>query len=117
MSEPSKLPSVPYVTGMLSFAFLLAIVDRMVFSLLIAPIKADLNITDAEAGSLAGLAFGLFYTIMGLPLGSLADRVNRPRLICAGVLLWSVATAACGFATSFWSLFILRVCVGVGEAA
>lgn len=116
--EPGAGGSRPgFVLAVLSLAFLLGIIDRMVFSLLIAPIKADLSLTDTQAGELAGIAFGLFYMIMGLPLGRLADRINRPRLICAGLALWSLATAACGFATSFTALFAARVCVGIGEAA
>ena len=117
MSVRAAASRPSFVTGVLSLAFLLAIIDRMIFSLLITPIKADLLISDTQAGALAGLAFGLFYTLLGLPLGRLADHVHRPRLITAGLLLWTIATIACGFARSFEQLFIARVCVGVGEAA
>ena len=105
-----------FVVGALSLAYLLAMVDRLVLSLLVEPIKVDLKLSDAQIGSLAGLAFGLFYTVMGIPIGRLADRTHRPGLIAAGVLLWSLATMACGLATTFGRLFATRVLVGVGEA-
>jgi MFS family permease len=91
-------------------------VDRLVFSLLVEPIKIDLHLSDTQVGALAGLAFGLFYTLMGIPIGRLADRAHRPALIAAAVLLWSAATMACGLASSFTRLFVTRVFVGVGEA-
>lgn len=106
-----------FVVGALSLAYLLAMVDRLVLSLLVEPIKVDLKLSDAQIGSLAGLAFGLFYTVMGIPIGRLADRAHRPGLIAAGVLLWSLATMACGLATTFGRLFATRVLVGVGEAS
>jgi MFS family permease len=109
--------SPAYVVGVLSLGFLLAIVDRMVLSLLVEPIKIDLELTDTEMGLLAGIAFGLFYTVMGIPLGRLADRVHRPFLIAAGLILRSLATMLCGFTASFAQLFIMRVLVGVGEAS
>jgi MFS family permease len=108
--------SAPFVVGLLSLAYLLAMVDRLVFSLLVEPIKIDLHLSDAQVGALAGLAFGLFYTLMGIPIGRLADRAHRPALIAAAVLLWSTATMACGLASSFTRLFATRVLVGVGEA-
>lgn len=107
----------PFVVGLLSVAYLLAIVDRTVLSLLIEPIKSDLHLSDTQVGLLAGLAFGLFYTVMGIPLGRLADRAHRPAVIAAGVLLWSLATMACGLASTFLQLFVIRVVVGVGEAS
>ncbi|BEV01200.1 MFS transporter [Novosphingobium olei] len=86
-------------------------------TLLVDPIKADLNINDTQFGLLHGLAFALFYATMGLPIASLADRKSRPLIIAAGIAFWSFATAACGFAKSFLHLFIARIGVGAGEAA
>ncbi len=108
---------VPYLVAVLSAAYLLAIVDRMALSLLVEPIKADLALTDTQIGLLTGLAFGLFYTLLGIPLGRLADRVARPALAASGVLLWSVATLGCGLANTFGRLFAARVLVGIGEAS
>jgi len=105
-----------YVVIVLMMAYAVAYLDRMILSLLIEPIKRDLEISDTQVSLLIGFAFAAFYTLMGLPLGLMSDRYNRRRLIAAGLTLWSLMTAACGVATNFWSLFLARVGVGVGEA-
>jgi MFS family permease len=98
-------------------AYTLSFVDRFVIALLIAPIKSDLALTDTQIGLLSGIAFAIFYTTLGIPIGRLADRLDRRRIISIGILLWSLLTAACGLARGFWQLFAARVGVGVGEAA
>lgn len=113
-------PSQPYawyVVAVLLFAYTLSFIDRMILSLLIAPIRAALDISDTEISLLVGLAFGLFYTLMGLPLGWLADTKNRKVLITGGIGLWSIMTASCGLAGSYLTLFLARMGVGVGEAS
>ncbi len=105
-----------YVTIFLTLAFALAYIDRQVISLLVGPIKEDLGLNDVEISLLGGLAFVLFYTFMGIPLGRLTDRTHRIRLIAAGMFFWSLMTMACGLARSFTQLFLARVGVGVGEA-
>ncbi|MGI9249293.1 MAG: spinster family MFS transporter, partial [Woeseiaceae bacterium] len=92
-------------------------IDRMIIALLVAPIKADLDLTDTDIGLLHGLAFALFYTFVGVFIARLADNWNRTKLVAIGVLLWGLATAACGLAGSFATLFIARIFVGVGEAS
>ncbi len=106
-----------YVVGVLMLAYIFSYVDRTILTLLVGPIRADLNISDTQVSLLHGLAFAIFYTALGLPLGRLADRTNRVRLISIGVIVWSVMTAICGLARNFWQLFLARVGVGVGEAA
>lgn len=106
-----------YVVGVLLLAYTLSFVDRMILSLLVAPIRAALGISDTEVSLLIGLAFALFYTLLGLPIAWIADRWNRRNLILVGVALWSVMTAGCGFAGSYATLFLARMGVGVGEAA
>ena len=88
----------------------------MIMNLLIGPIRRDLGISDTQVSLLIGFAFAAFFTVMGLPLGRIADRVQRRRMISLGVAAWSVMTGACGLATNFWPLFLTRVGVGVGEA-
>ena len=106
-----------YVVGVLMVAYLFSYVDRSILSLLVAPIRSDLKLSDTEVSVLHGLAFAIFYTLLGFPVGRLADRSNRVAIIVAGIGLWSLFTAACGLARNFWQLFFMRVGVGVGEAA
>jgi MFS family permease len=96
---------------------MLSFMDRQILSMLVGPMKRDLGISDTRVGLLQGLAFALFYTFMGLPLGRIADTKNRRNLIAAGVVLWSIFTSLCSVARSFWSLFLARMGVGVGEAS
>lgn len=106
-----------YVVFALTAIYMLSYMDRQILSLLIGPMKRDLGISDTRVGLLQGLAFGLFYTFMGLPLGRIADTKSRRGLIAVGVVLWSFFTSACSVARSFWSLFLARMGVGVGEAS
>jgi MFS family permease len=105
-----------YVASVLSLAYCFSFIDRQILNLLVVPIQADLAISDTQMSLLQGFAFALFYTLMGLPLGRVADRWSRKGLILIGVAVWSAATVACGFATSFGELFVARVWVGIGEA-
>ncbi|GGE03765.1 MFS transporter [Polymorphobacter glacialis] len=91
-------------------------VDRQLLSVLVEPNRTEMHFTDTQFGLLTGLAFALFYAAMGIPAAMIADRWNRVRLIGAACLVWSVFTAACGLATSFTQLAMLRFGVGVGEA-
>jgi MFS family permease len=92
-------------------------IDRSIISLMVGPISRDLGIDDVQIGLLQGLAFGLFYAAFGLPFGIAADRWSRRRLIFAGVVIWSLAAAACGLAANFHQLLAARFFVGAGEAA
>jgi MFS family permease len=97
-------------------AYTLSYVDRTILSLLVGPIKADLDLSDTGFSLLHGFAFACLYTVLGIPFGAWADRANRRNLIAGGVAAWSAMTAACGLAGSFASLFVARVGVGIGEA-
>lgn len=105
-----------YTVAVLTLSYTLAYIDRSILGLLIEPIKADLGITDTQVSLLGGAAFAVFYVLLGLPMGWLADRVNRRNLIMVGMLIWSCMTAAGGFAHSFAQLFFTRIWVGIGEA-
>ena len=98
-------------------AYILSFVDRQILALMVDPIRQDLGLSDVEVGLLQGFAFAILYAVMGVPFGLLADRVSRKRIIAAGVIFWSIATAACGLARNFATLFVARIGVGVGEAA
>ena len=106
-----------YVVAVLMLAYILSYVDRSILTLLVEPIKRDIGLSDTEISLLHGFAFALFYTLMGFPIGRLADRRHRVGIIAVGIAIWSFMTAACGLAKSFTHLFLARVGVGFGEAA
>jgi MFS family permease len=116
VSQESSLRYAWYVVFVLLACYTLSFIDRQILSLLVAPIKRDLGISDTRIGLLQGLAFALFYTLLGFPLGWIADRYSRRNLIAAGVFFWSLMTALSSVALSFSSLFLARMGVGVGEA-
>jgi MFS transporter, Spinster family, sphingosine-1-phosphate transporter len=91
-------------------------VDRFALGLLLQDIKTDLSLTDTQLGLLTGIAFGLFYSIMGIPIARWADRGNRVTIITLTTGLWSAALALCGWVSSFSQLLLIRVGVSVGEA-
>jgi MFS family permease len=102
---------------LLSVAATVAYMDRLILSVLFVPLSHDMSLTDTQMSVLQGGSFAVVYALAGLPLGLLADRLNRRNVILASVLVWCSATVACGFATSFSQLVIARACVGIGEAA
>ncbi|MFM0114732.1 spinster family MFS transporter [Paraburkholderia nemoris] len=115
--EYSPAPQAWYVVGVLLVAYTFSFVDRLILSLMVRPVRADLHLSDTGISLLQGLAFAIFYTLVGLFLGRWADRHNRVKLVIAGIIVWCAATVACGFAANFTQLFVARIFVGVGEAA
>ena len=105
-----------FVVAILMVAYVFSFVDRQILNLLVAPIRRDLGISDTQMSLLMGFSFAIFYTILGIPLGRLADRWSRRGLIAAGVVVWSLMTALCGMAQTYLQLFLYRIGVGVGEA-
>ena len=106
----------PRILAILLLVFAINHLDRHIVAILIEPIKADLQLSDTQAGLLYGFTFALFYSVLGIPIARLADRANRSRIIVVSLMLFSVMTAACGIAASYWQLLLARVGVGVGEA-
>ena len=105
-----------YVLTILVIVYVLNFVDRQIISILANDIKRDLDLTDADLGFLYGTAFGVFYSLFGIPLGKLADGWSRTRLLTLGLSLWSVMTAVSGLAKNGAMLAGARVGVGIGEA-
>src|SRR5579864_6878605 len=105
-----------WVVIALTAVYTLSFVDRTILSLLVPSIKRDLGVSDTQIGVLQGLAFSVFYTLMGLPIGRIADRWNRRNLIVGGILVWSLFTTLGSVAKSYLLLFLTRIGVGVGEA-
>jgi predicted MFS family arabinose efflux permease len=95
---------------------LLNYVDRISLSLLLEPIKKELLLSDSHMGLLSGVAFSLFYALLGIPIARIADKGGKAWLLPLCVFLWSLMTMASGVATSFGALFLARMFVGVGEA-
>ena len=106
-----------YVVVLMMFFYVLSFMDRQIIAVLLDPIKVDLGLSDVQLSLIGGVSFGLFYSVVGIFIGRLADSMNRPLLIAAGVFIWSLTTALCGIAGKFWQLLILRMGVGLGEAA
>ena len=96
--------------------FALNFMDRQILAVLAEPIKRDLALSDTHLGLLYGLAFAVFYSILGIPLGRLADRFDRARILTVSVALFSLMTALCGVAASYGQFLLARIGVGVGEA-
>ena len=116
----AQTPGVTWRThlslALLALVYIFSVIDRQVIAILIQPIKTEFGATDTQMGLLSGLAFGLFYAALGVPVGKLADRYNRSLIVAVCCSLWSVATLACGLATQFWQLFLARLSVAIGEA-
>lgn len=102
--------------ALVTLAMFMSYVDRTILSLLIEPIKSALHFSDVQMGLLQGLTFGLVFTVTMAPCGWLVDNVNRTRLLCAAIAVWSLMTAACGLAATFAQMFVARMGVAIGEA-
>jgi len=105
-----------FVLAMLLAVYVFNFLDRQILGILAQPIKADLQLTDAQFGAVGGLAFALLYSVLGVPLALLADRTSRSGVIAIALAVWSGFTALCGMAGSYGQLFLFRLGVGIGEA-
>lgn len=114
-TEPSR-QSLVLVLLVLGFVNLVNYMDRVLFSLMVEPVKAELDLSDGQMGLLGGFAFAAVYAVFGLVAGRLADSRNRVHLIGVALTVWSAATAACGMVNNFAQMFASRMLVGAGEA-
>jgi MFS family permease len=105
-----------YALAVLTAVYVLNFLDRTLIYILFIPIKKEMHFSDLQLALLGSTSFVIFYTLLGIPFGRLADRVTRTRLIAIGLAIWSVFSGLTGFADSFWTIFFCRVMVGVGEA-
>lgn len=113
-SAPSK--GAWFTLVVLCFVYVINFLDRQLLSILAKPIQDTLHVTDGQLGLIGGLYFALFYCILAIPVGWIADKTNRVRVLSFACALWSAATMACGFAANYTQLVIARMTVGVGEA-
>lgn len=121
MSQPNEASSnsnryKKYLLVVLMFILAFNFVDRVALGVLLQSIKTDLRLSDTQLGFMTGIAFALFYSVMGLPIARWADRGNRVTIIAASTAVWSLMVAACGLAGTFVQLLLIRVGVGIGEA-
>jgi MFS family permease len=105
-----------YVVLMLVVSYILNVADRGVYGAVLQSVKAELMLEDDLLGLIGGLAFALFYSTMGIPIARLADRWSRVNVLALAVAVWSLATASCGAAVGFVSLFLARAATATGEA-
>jgi predicted MFS family arabinose efflux permease len=106
----------PLVLGLLLLAYIFNFLDREILGILGPSIQADLHLSNAEFGAIGGTAFALLYSVLGIPLAFLADRTSRSAMVAGSLAVWSGFTALCGAVTGYWTLFLCRFGVGVGEA-
>lgn len=105
-----------YALAILTAVYVLNFLDRTLIYILFTPIKKEMAFSDLQLALLGTTSFVIFYTLLGIPFGWLADRFERKYLIAGGLAVWSLFSGLTGFAHDFWTLFLCRVMVGVGEA-
>ncbi|PKP93331.1 MAG: MFS transporter [Alphaproteobacteria bacterium HGW-Alphaproteobacteria-14] len=110
--------SVRVTLWILLIVYIFNFIDRQIVNILAEPIARDLGLSDTQIGLMTGLAFALFYTVLGIPIARFADRssTSRPAVIAVSLAIWSAMTALCGLAQNFTQLLLARIGVGVGEA-
>jgi len=114
--QPARTWASWYTLFVLTTVYAVNIADRFVISTFIEPIKRDLALSDSAVAFLTGTGLAIFYVTAGLPLGHLADRVNRRNMIAWALALWSGMTALCGLTQTYMQLLLARIGVGIGEA-
>src|ERR1700722_2955176 len=112
----AKFENKYYLLALLTAISAFNWIDRVALGVIQENIKHSLSLSDTELGLLGGIAFALFYSVMGIPIARWADRGNRALIITVTTALWSVMVALCGAATNFVQLLLIRVGIGVGEA-
>jgi MFS family permease len=115
-NEPKTAAYSWYALGLLMFIYILNFLDRTIIYILFTPIKKEMSFSDTQLALLGTTSFVIFYTLLGIPFGRLADKGSRTKIIAIGVAVWSLFSGLTAYADGFWTLFACRVMVGVGEA-
>jgi predicted MFS family arabinose efflux permease len=105
-----------YVLGILTLVYMLNYLDRNLIILLLEPIKEDLHLSDTQLGLVTGIAFGLFYAVLGLPIARWADRGNRVTITSLAIALWGITVMGCLYVGNFIQLVGARIAAAVGES-
>src|SRR4051794_10546063 len=118
-TDAAAKPSIRryYVLALLIVVYALNFLDRTIFNVLIEPIKKEFSLSDTTMGLLAGFGFVLFYSLLGIPIARVADRLNRRNIVAIAFAFWSAMTFLCGIASSVATLAMARIGVGIGESA
>jgi MFS family permease len=113
---PARAQRRGLVLAALTFVYVLNFLDRQLIGILAKPIQDELGVSDAELGLIGGLYFAMFYCFIAIPVGWLADRLNRVSVLSGACAIWSAATVACGLSANYPQLVAARMLVGIGEA-
>jgi predicted MFS family arabinose efflux permease len=105
-----------YALAVMTAVYTCNLLDRFLMGLLLQPIKEDLRLSDTQLGFLTGIAFGLFYATLGLPIARWADRGNRVTITSLAIGLWGLTVMACLFVTNYFHLVVARIAAAVGES-
>src|SRR5215203_3765558 len=118
MSEPiEKTPLYAwYALALLMVIYILNFLDRTIIYILLPLIKKEMEFSYLQTALISSTAFVIFYTVLGIPFGRLADKGSRKKIIAIGVAVWCLFSGLTAFSTGFWSIFLCRLMVGVGEA-
>lgn len=118
---PQREGTVPtraawYALTLFTLMYVANNIDRSIMSILVEPVRHEFDLSDSQLGFLSGMAFALTYSLVGIPIGYLIDRVNRRNLLAGLMAVWSLFTALCGLAQNYWMLVTARLAVGAAEA-
>ena len=114
--SPSGGLIATYTLILLLLANVINYADRALLGIVVEPIRKELMLSDTEISIISGFAFSLFFLIAGIAIARWVDRGNRKIILALGIAVWSLATAATGYAQGFYSLSVCRMFVGIGEA-
>src|SRR5258708_17826709 len=122
MAAPTDAAAEPctrryYVLGVLTIVYALNFLDRTIFNVLIEPIKKEFTLSDTTMGLLAGFGFVLFYSLLGIPIARLADRLDRRNIVALAFAFWSAMTFLCGMAHNVTPLTLARIRLRISESS
>jgi MFS family permease len=118
ITDNNKIPTYSwYALGLLTLIYIMNFVDRVLIYLLFVPIKKEMLFSDTQLALLGSTSFVIFYTVLGIPFGKIADKYSRRKLVAFGLTVWSLFSGLTGFTHGFWQIFLCRMMVGIGEAS
>lgn len=119
--QPAPKPGAPGSRAWVALAilcgvYILNFLSRQLPAILAKPIQDTLHISDGQLGLMGGFYFALFYCCISIPVGWLADKTNRSRILALACAIWSIATMCCGIAANYSEFVLAYMTVGFGEA-